>query len=262
MTDTLFSYIERLHGGAEWGTLLDAGTGQKSLDWITSLDTRSWTAVTGEAAVAERLTTEFEKQIRPRDRIVSGNWTDPALLYGDRFDVVLADYLLGAIAGFAPYFQDRLFTRLRPLVGSSLYAIGLAPYPQNAENPWAEVLLEIVRLRDACILLGGRRPYLEYPVDWVLRSLEGSGFVVEEVEKFPIRYGTRFVQEQLNAAGSVLPRLADRALAQQLEYAIAELRDRALSCHAAMGSQPFGEDWIVLARPKIQHDHAYIQGDT
>jgi hypothetical protein len=249
MADTLFSYVERLHGDADWGSVLDAGTGQKSLEWITSLKTTGWTAVTGEASMQRRLAEQFDHAIRPNDQIVSGNWTDPSLLYGDRFDVVLADYLLGAIAGYAPYFQDRLFTRLRPLVGQRLYAIGLAPYPHEPENRWAEVLLEIVRLRDACLLISGSRPYREYPLDWVLRNLEGSGYVVEEVERFPIRYGTRFVTEQLNVACSGLARVADRALADQLETSIAQLRTRALSTHATAGSLPFGEDWVVMARP-------------
>lgn len=249
MADTLFSYVERLHGDADWGSVLDAGTGQKSLEWITSLKTTGWTAVTGEASMSQRLTQAFDHSIRPNDRIVSGNWTDPSLLYGDRFDVVLADYLLGAIAGYAPYFQDRLFTRLRPLVRSRLYAIGLAPYPQEPENCWAEVLLEIVRLRDACLLVSGKRPYREYPVDWVLRNLEGCGYVVEEVQRFPICYGPRFVTEQLNVASSGLARVGDRALAEQLKASIADLRARALSCHATVGSLPFGEDWVVMARP-------------
>ena len=94
MADTLFSYIEHLHGDADWGTILDAGTGRKSIDWISSLDTSAWTAVTGEAAVARSLAAEYDQQMRPADRILSGNWTDPALLYGERYDVVLADYLL------------------------------------------------------------------------------------------------------------------------------------------------------------------------
>ena len=247
--DKLFSYIEHLQGNQPWGRLLDAGTGSKSLHWITDLATTRWTAVTGDTARARNLEAAFGTRMRTADRVIGGNWTDPALLYGDRYQVVLADYLLGAIDGFSPYFQDRLFTRLRPHVESRLYAVGLAPYPDVSPNPWGEIILEIARLRDACILLAGHRTYREYPVDWVIRNLESSGFVVEEVKSFPICYGPRFVKEQLATTARKLPLIGDRALAQQLEQSIAELRDRALACHGTAGSLPFGEDWVVMARP-------------
>lgn len=248
--DTLFAYIERLHGEAPWGRVLDAGTGRKSLEWVAHLDTRHWTAVTGSDLSARELDADLRRLKRPGDRILHANWTDPTLLFGETFDVVLADYLLGAISGFAPFFQDRLFARLLPLVGSRLYAVGLAPYPEKATHPWAEILLEIVRLRDACILLAGHRVYQEYPVDWVIRSLESSGYIVDEVESFPICYGPRFVKSQLAIAERQLLNVVDRDLAQQLDQSVAELRERALACHAAGGAQPFGEDWVVLARPR------------
>ena len=247
--DTLFAHVERLQGDTPWGDVLDAGTGKASLEWIAGLDTRSWTAITGDPVRARKLETRFAPRMRVQDRIVAGNWTDPLLLHGDAYDVVVADYLLGAVDGFAPYFQDRLFARLLPLTRQRLYAVGLTPYPDAADNPWAEILLEIVRLRDACILLAGHRTYREYPVDWVERHLEAAGYVVEDVRVFPIRYGPRFVREQLAVAERKLPLLDDRALAAQLERTIAELRDRALARHAAIGSLPFGQDWVVHARP-------------
>ena len=52
-----------------------------------------------------------------------GNWVDPNLLKGAQYDTVLADYLLGAIEGFAPYYQPYLFKRLRPLTRKMLSLI-------------------------------------------------------------------------------------------------------------------------------------------
>jgi hypothetical protein len=96
--------------------------------------------------------------MRPGDRVLCGNWTDPILLHGEEYDVVLADYLLGALEGHATYYQDRLSDPLRPLVAGQLYCVGLAPYPDTASHPWG----------DACVLLSGRRTYREYPADWVV----------------------------------------------------------------------------------------------
>lgn len=45
--------------------------------------------------------------VKPPDEVVIGNWMDENFLNGRVFDTILADYLIGAIDGFAPYFQVR-----------------------------------------------------------------------------------------------------------------------------------------------------------
>lgn len=250
MADLLFDTVARMQGARPWGSVLDAGTGSHSLTWIQSLPTTRWTAVTGDAARERALRAEFAERMRPEDRVLSGNWTDPLLLHGERYDVVLADYLLGAIDGFAPYFQDQLFERLRPLVGGPLYAIGLAPYPDRAETPGGRVVLEIARLRDACILLAGHRCYREYPMDWVVRSLERADYEIVDATSLPIVYGPRFINGQLDVCQRKLPLFRDRGLASAMEATIAELRTRALKIHEAEGGIRFGEDWIVSARAR------------
>ena len=81
MGDAIFNFIEKLQGSAPWGTLLDAGTGPYSLDWIAGLATTSWTAVSGDPAAARRLEKKLASRLRPVDRVVSGNWQDPLFLY-------------------------------------------------------------------------------------------------------------------------------------------------------------------------------------
>jgi len=44
--------------------------------------------------------------------IIIGNWDNVDFLLGRKFDTILADYLIGAIDGFSPYFQDLVFERL------------------------------------------------------------------------------------------------------------------------------------------------------
>lgn len=56
------------------------------------------------------------------------------------FDVVIADYLVGSIDAFAPYFQDKIFERLKPHVGKRLYVTGAEPLPDHVEdNPQGTV---------------------------------------------------------------------------------------------------------------------------
>lgn len=248
MGDQLFDMVARMHGERPWGAVLDAGTGAHSLGWILGLPTTRWTAVTGDPARERAMLSEFQDRMRRDDRVISGNWTDPMLLHGERYDVVIADYLLGAIDGFAPYFQDRLFERLAPLVGGMLYSIGLAPYPDRAETAGGRVILEIARLRDACILLAGHRCYREYPLDWAVRHVERAGLEIVDALSLPIVYGPRFINGQLDVCERKLPLFRDRGLASTMRGTIAELRARALSIHEAEGGIRFGEDWIVAAR--------------
>lgn len=245
---SLYDRLTALQGHRPWGAVLDAGTGRSSLRWLTSLQTTRWTAVTGSERMAAMAREQQEVSPRPQDRIIVGNWMDPQLLAGETYDTVVADYLLGAMDGFAPYWQDLLFKRLRPLVGSRLYVIGLEPYvPFSSDAPAGSLVVEIGRLRDACLLLAGQRPYREYPLDWVLRHLEQAGLRPVDVERIPIRYGERFINTQLDLCSESVDKLQDRALAVSLQRHVAQLRHRALAFNQADGGLRHGHDYVIAA---------------
>ncbi|QEI07274.1 class I SAM-dependent methyltransferase [Pigmentiphaga aceris] len=250
MSDPLFDFIRDYQGEQAWGSVLDAGTGQHSMRWLTGLDTERWSAVTGAASMAQQLHQDFDAQMRTQDSLVLGNWSDQNLLAGERFDIVLADYLLGAVEGFAPYTQDRLFKRLFPLVGKRLYLIGLEPYVTHyPADEGGRLLVDIGRLRDACLLLAGELPYREYPSDWVVRHLEQAGFRVDTVQHFPIRYRERFVNGQLDMCVHRIKRLQDRVLADALDAHVKSLRSRALGLVAQNNGIRLGADYVVVAEP-------------
>lgn len=193
---------------------------------------------------------ELRDRLRPNDRLIVGNWLDPDLLVNETFDVVLADYLLGAVDGFAPYWQDQLLPRLRTHVGRRLYLIGLEPYvPHVPSDPDGRLVNEIGRLRDACLLLSGDRPYREYPMHWVLRHLELAKFRVVDAQTFPIHYRERFVISQLDLCSQALDRLKDRSVAVAMLAHVAALRDRALAFLGREGAIRHGNDYIVVAEP-------------
>lgn len=246
----LYSYIEALHGDASYGRVLDAGTGPRSLRWLMTLDTDSCTAVTGTPAQAAKLQRLMGEWQRPQDRLVVGNWTDPDLLDREQFDTVLADYLLGAIEGFAPYFQTELFGRLRPLTLKRLYVTGVEPYVVVRPRDEAGILIwEIGRFRDACLILAGRQPYREYPLDWVLAQLRRSGFEPVATRKFPISYRADFVNSQIDLCRPLLERLGDQALAKALIAHGEELRSKALAFIEQRGSLSHGFAHVIAADP-------------
>lgn len=249
---SLFRYIEHIHGQRRWGSMLDAGTGVKSLEWIATLPTERWAAVTASHSMANEIRRTLDSPPRAQDRLLVGNWINDSLLTGEGFDTVLVDYLVGAVEGFAPYWQDRVFDRLRPLVnqGGRLYVIGLEPYvPNQPETEGGKIIWEIGRVRDACLLLAGERPYREYPMDWMLRKLGQSGFGIQEVRQFPIRYRARFVNGQLNMCLGRLERFASSDVAATMRTYVEDIRTRALTFADANDGIRHGHDYVIAAEP-------------
>ena len=246
-----FAHIEREQGDRPWGAFLDAGSGLHSLGWVSQLDTERWTAVTGAPQDAKKMQTATEGTRRPQDQILLGNWAKADLLKGEVFDTVLADYLLGAVEGFAPYFQPYLFARLRPVTGKVLYITGAEPYvPENEPSTEAGRLVwQIGRFRDACLLLSGELPYREYPSAWVLDQLTRSGFKPRNIKHFDTRYKERFVRTQIDLSLEALKRVRDRNAAQALSQWGEALKQEALALVASDNGLAHGSDYVITAEP-------------
>jgi len=246
----LFSFIEAVQGETPFGRVLDAGTGDRSMRWLMTLDTESITAVTAAPAHAALVKRTVGDRLRPQDRLLVGNWTRKNLLAGEQFDTVLADYLLGAIEGFAPFFQTSIFARLRPLTAKRLYVTGMEPYVVKKPDDDAGTLIwEIGRYRDSCLMLAGQQPYREFPLEWVVGQLKRSGFKATAARKFPLNLNAKFVNGQIDMCRPHLERLADKALAKSLAAHGEELRGRALAFIEANGSLSHGFAHAVAADP-------------
>lgn len=246
----LFSIIETLQGGKPFGSVLDAGTGPRSLRWLQTQETDRWTAVTGDPRMQRRVQRIIGDGQRAGDRLVLGNWADPDLLAGEQYDTVLADQLLGAIEGFAPFFQTTLFPRLRMLTVKRLYVTGMQPYVMmRPADPAGTLIYEIGRFRDACLLLLGKQPYREFPLDWVIAELRRSGFQPIAKHKIPVGYKVNFVDGQIDLAKPGLERMADQALGQALIAYGEALRTRALAHLETHGALKHGFSYVVAAEP-------------
>ena len=248
--DLLFSQIENWQNNRPWGSVLDAGTGTHSLKWLIGLPTERWTAVTGDINRAKSLQLEFKKEIRPRDCIRHGNWLDQSFLKDKVFDYVVADYLLGAIDGFAPYFQRTLFKRLRPHVEQGIYVVGMEPIPIHSPDPGAKLITEMTNLRDAHIRLANHRCYREYPLTWTLDVLNESGFEIQNTATFPIRYNMKTIDRQLNVCIRKLDFISDQNLRSALKEKTESFRREASQFIAQNGPITFGFDYVVQAKTK------------
>lgn len=112
MGDILFSTVERYHAPRPWGRFLDAGTGVHSLKWLQTLETTSWTAITADNYMRAQIEKEHDIKMRPVDRLLVGNWMDDKFCETlGEYDVIFADYLIGAVDGFSPYEQDTIIKK-------------------------------------------------------------------------------------------------------------------------------------------------------
>lgn len=247
INDVLFDHVSALHAGRSWSSVLDAGTGKHSLRWVRALPTTRWTAVTADPELMRTVTDDSGQDRRPDDRIVLGEWTDETLLEGEVFDVVLADYLLGAVDGFTPYFQPKLFERLARHVGDRLYVVGLEPLIGDGTTDAERMVTEMARVRDAVLLLVKERPYREFPSAWVRDHLERAGLKVVSEKRFPTTFGHGWVDRQIQMSLRRLRRLPDASLAAPMERYLTDLRRRAHDLCDAHGGLRCGSDHVFAA---------------
>ena len=208
-SDILFETVTRWNGARPWGKFLDAGTGTHSLRWLSKLQTDSWDAITADEQMRQKIFDDNEVTIRQTsDHVLTGNWADIEFCskLPKDYDTILADYLIGAVDGFSPYMQDIIIHRLREHMSPSgrLYIIGMNPIPDRIDGGLGEIVCEVRRARDACILLANHRPYREYPLEWMKRHLTNSGFKVMHTKKFTILHTEDSIMRQLRVASSKL----------------------------------------------------------
>ena len=246
MGDSLFDTIVAHHGDREWGRVLDAGTGAHSLRWVAGV-AQSWVAVTADPHAAPPL---VEAHAGGNGQVILGRWEDESLLDGEVFDVVLADYLVGAVDRFTPFYQRGVLARLRRHVGGRLYLVGLEPWPAHADTAGGEILLQMARVRDAAFVLAGDRPYREYPATWVAAVLEEVGFHVVSVKQVPNLYKHGHVTSQLRVAERYAQRAPAGALRAGLLAEIDGIRRRAMACAELRGGVRLSSDYILVAEPR------------
>jgi len=291
--DALFGHIEKSQvvSGKPFGDFLDSGTGSHSLRWISSLASLDenhplymsrYTAVTADENMRRNVQIEAEKLgIQDRGEIVIGNWAEGFdleeegkrttivkgegrhLCRGELFDTILCDYLIGAVDGFSPFYQDRIFprlvTHLRP--AGRMYVVGLNPIPDTVDGA-ANVFCKITKLRDACILLAGHRCYREYPPDWIERHLKLAGLNVVSQSRFPIMYSFNTIVRQLNVARSKLRLFPSEGLANEMRKSIDSLEGEAKEAieKSPTGRLRLGFDYVITAELPVESGEGAEKG--
>jgi hypothetical protein len=318
--DMLFGCIEEQQGTIPFGNVLDAGTGMHSLRWIATLGgsggkgMTSFTAITADATMQRKVQTEAkELGVDHIGSVLIGNWFGTAdtdnnnnkqrvvipgaastsiesQLELESYDVILADYLIGAMDGFSPHRQEEMIPKLVSYLkpGGRLYIVGLEPIPDSAPGD-ANLICQVRRIRDACILLAGHRCYREYPMEWIQRQItllkekNDNGDATKDRDKkddngaeaasagangstspsspalhllsaqtFSILYRHESIVTQINVGRSKLPQFPNQDLAEQMKLVLNGLERQSLEAtqRQSNGRIRLGFDYVVAAEKR------------
>lgn len=253
MADALFDWIDAYEPDPV--PALDAGAGAHSLRWLVGRSPRV-TGVTATEREATRLREALHGVLRDDDELVAGDWRDEALLAGRTWPLVVADYLLGAVEGPAPYFQEEALARVgRHLAPDGrLYVVGLEPFAPPA-TPGQVLIDRLHRLRDAAILVAGGRPYREYPRVWVEANLARHGLSVTDRVAFTNIYDRRYLARQAAVVRHWAGKLAEGNLALGLISELVAIEHEADASDEVRDGVRYSEDWIVRARRRVGRAH-------
>ena len=73
--------------------------------------------------------------------------------------------------------------------GGRLLILGMEPISDESDGGVAKITTDIKHVRDACHLLAGERPYKEFPLSWIERTLaKVDGWTVVQRKIFPYKY--------------------------------------------------------------------------
>ena len=283
--DALFGSIEQLQGQKPFGHILDAGTGLHSLRWIATLGEErgmtQFTAITADRTMQQNVQREVDAlNVSHMGNVVIGNWfpssssstttttiitttggdggqSSPLDFPPNTFDVILADYLIGAMDGFSPYQQDLMIPKLSKYLkpGGMLYIVGLQPIPDVAEGH-ANIICRVRQVRDACILLAGHRCYREYPVEWIQRQVQQwDPLELVTTTQFPILYKHATILNQINVGRSKFSYFPTPELAKEMKKVLDDLERQSIQAFQTVERIKLGFDYIVTARKKDSKEH-------
>jgi len=98
------------------------------------------------------------------------------------FDIVVADYLLGAVEMYWPHGADGMMDRLVGATkqGGYMMITGIEPYEfvLDRENNDDRLVLDIEAIGESAAFIAGESTYREVLESWVRRQLERYGFRV------------------------------------------------------------------------------------
>ena len=160
-----------------WGNVLDAGAGPSSMCFLLRQEFDSITMVTAtEDGLYGARQMRTEVKGLESVNVVTGNWEQSGFMEDNTYDVVVADYLLGAVEMYWPHGADGMVDRLINLTKPEGFILvsGLEPYELVLDRKYKDdrLVLDIEAIGESAAFLAGEGTYREIPQSWVLRQME------------------------------------------------------------------------------------------
>ena len=234
--DKIYSWLAktvRNDGLQEWGQVLDAGAGYSSMCWLMR---QRYDSLTGVTAVDDG--TYGAKGLRDataklqRVEIAVGNWRDTNFMHMRQYDIVVADYLIGATEQHWKYGAGALFNRILKSIrpGGYLLFVGLEPYEivlNRKQGTRDRLVLDIETIGDTAAALAGESTYRELPEEWVRDEIARSNdFTIIDSKQFQMRLTLTSMQKQLSYARMVTSGIDDPSLQAAYKKRIKSLEDQ------------------------------------
>jgi SAM-dependent methyltransferase len=240
---------------SSWESVLDAGTGFGSMCWLMRQKRKTITGVTAASTGtygSNDLSSAFKKE--DAITIAAGNWKDASFLQNETFDVVVADYLLGAVELHWPHGADGMMDRVLGATspGGFVLIVGLEPYEMvlNRARYKDRLVLDIEAIGESAAFVAGKTTYREVPESWVLRQVgRFPDFQVVATRQFEMRIHARSLQKQIGYARSTAKKIGDIGMKNAYLSRVTELEEelRAYKGPHSKGARNYA---IVLHRSR------------
>ncbi|KAH8091191.1 hypothetical protein JL720_6078 [Aureococcus anophagefferens] len=182
--------------------------------------------------------------------VVVGNWREAGFLAGERYDVVVADYLLGAVELHWPHGADAVLARLLGALkpGGTLLFVGVEPYESllDRADDADRLVLDVESLGDSAAALAGEATYREVPEAWITRQVDArDGYAVVASETFPMTLSAASLRKQVTYARTTSAKIADAGLRKAYERRVAELT---IEVNAWKGTHRKGRNYALVVK--------------
>lgn len=233
----------------EGKTILDAGSGDQSLEFLTSRNIGTIYSVSIDAKEVEKNKSKYgsHKNIV----FVQSDLTKESL--DNKFDLIFCDYFFAGVEGFSPFKSLETLKNLKASLKADgvVVIVGLEPLV-DPKTPEQTAIEELIRRRGALKMWLGEPVYRELPRLYLESLLNSLDFKIEAVTTRDSYYDSVFFTKYLGSIESHANNIDNLEIKKGLLVFVDEYRkkikDFIFPC-------VFGEEYVLIGRPNKNSNH-------
>lgn len=215
-------FVDMLSGSEIKGKeVLDAGTDNVGCShiFLAELKPSKLVSISIDKAIITQCEENIPNEYRDFVKFALGDVTDLKNLFpNSHFDVIMADFLMAAVAGWCPFKEiDAIKELYRVLKPNGIIVFAGFEEPSYATiDPIEKLALALNDFRDFARILTGGKIYREFPLNWMLDRLEEIGFNIIKVKKYYETHTLDFFDKQYDYVAKILEKEQDEQLRNAL----------------------------------------------